>query len=136
MARDGGVDVPGAVGVHPDRAAGPERVADGLDPGQVVGQRSGVVGDLDLGGAAAGPATIACARAGSTAGTVTLTGTRSRTGAGQPTVACSTAVASQAAASSSPYSGNGQNSPQPAGPAISIPSRTSMPRKRVRSGIA
>ena len=80
--------------------------------------------------------TVAWACAGSTAGTMALTGTSARTGAGQPTAACSTAVASQAAASASPYSGKGQNSPHPAGPSISIPSRTSMPRNRVRSGIA
>src|SRR4030081_2500762 len=50
---DSGVDVPDAVGVHPDRPAGAERVADGFDAGEVFGQRLGVVGDLDLGGAAA-----------------------------------------------------------------------------------
>ena len=73
---------------------------------------------------------------GPTAGTIAFTGTESRTGAGQPTVACSTAAASQAAASASPYSGNGQNSPHPAGPSTNMPSRTVMPRNRVRRGIA
>ncbi len=42
-------------------------------------------------------ATIPWARSGPTAGTVQLTGTASRTGSGQPTVHCSTAVASHAA---------------------------------------
>jgi hypothetical protein len=81
-------------------------------------------------------ATIACARSGPTAGTVAFTGTRSRTGSGHPPALCSSAVASHQAASASPYSTNGQNSPQPAGPSIRIPSRTVMPRKRVRIGIA
>ena len=40
-------------------------------------------------------ATIACARSASTAGTVTLTGTESRTGSGQPSTAPSTAAAHQ-----------------------------------------
>ncbi|SLI37486.1 Uncharacterised protein [Mycobacteroides abscessus subsp. abscessus] len=80
--------------------------------------------------------TIRCARAASTAGTVQLTGTRVRTGSGQPVPACSSAVASQPAASRSSYSGKGQNSPHPSGPGTSIPSRTVMPRNRVRSGIA
>ena len=35
-----------------------------------------------------------------------------------------------------PYSANGENSPQPAGPCSSAPSRTVMPRNRLRSGIA
>ena len=39
--------------------------------------------------------TIACARSGSTAGTVTLTGTESRTGAGHPSTAPSSAAAHQ-----------------------------------------
>ena len=80
--------------------------------------------------------TIACAAAGPTAGTVTFTGTRSRTGAGQPSVAASTAQASQRALSFGPYSANGENSAHPAGPSISAPSRTMMPRNRVRIGMA
>src|SRR5205814_10211854 len=82
------------------------------------------------------PATMARARPGPTAGTVTLTGTWARTGAGQPDVAASSAQASQRAHSRGPYSGKGENSPQPAGPSISAPSRTVMPRNRVRIGIA
>ena len=77
-----------------------------------------------------------CACSGSTAGTVTLTGTRSRTGAGQPSQAASSAQASQRAHSRGPYSPNGENSAHPAGPSISAPSRTVMPRNRVRIGIA
>src|SRR5262249_55752596 len=76
------------------------------------------------------------ARAGPTAGAVTWAGTGLRTGAGQADVAASSAAASQRAHSRGPYSGNGENSPQPAGPSISAPSRTVMPRKRVRIGIA
>ena len=79
--------------------------------------------------------TSACAAAGPTAGTVTFTGTWSRTGAGQPAVAASRAQASQRAHSRGPYSANGENSPQP-GPSISAPSRTVIPRKRVRIGMA
>src|SRR6202012_4510774 len=79
---------------------------------------------------------MSCARSGPTAGTVTLTGTRSRTGSGQPTVAASTALASQRGASREPESANGENSPHPAGPWISAPSRTVMPRNLVGMGIA
>ena len=81
-------------------------------------------------------ATISYARSGPTAGTVTLTGTDSRTGAGHGTVADSIALASQRADSAGPYSANGENSPHPAGPWISAPSRTVMPRNLVRIGIA
>ena len=81
-------------------------------------------------------ATMSWACRGPTAGTVTFTGTRSRTGAGQPDVAASIAHASHRAHSRGPYSGNGENSPQPAGPASSAPSRTVVPRNRVGIGIA
>ena len=77
---------------------------------------------------------MACACCGPTAGTVTLTGTVSRTAAGHPVSAASSAQASQRAHSRGPYSANGENSPGPAGPVISAPSRTVMPRKRVRHG--
>ena len=73
---------------------------------------------------------------GDTAGTIALTGTRSRTGAGQPTCAASTAAASHGTHSASSYSANGQNSPHPAGPSMSIPSRTVIRRKRVVRPIA
>jgi len=73
---------------------------------------------------------------GPTAGTVTLTGTLARAGAGHPVVAASIAQASQRADSRGPYSANGENSPHPAGPSISAPSRTVMPRNRVGIGIA
>ncbi len=82
------------------------------------------------------PAAISCARAAGTAGTVTLTGTWSRTGAGKPAVAASSALASQRALSRGPYSANGENSPHPAGPWIRAPSRTVMPRNFVVIGIA
>jgi len=82
------------------------------------------------------PATILIACAGPTAGTVTLTGIRSRTGSGQPRVADSTALASHRALSFGPYSANGENSPQPAGPSISAPSRTVIPRNFTGIGIA
>ena len=81
-------------------------------------------------------ATISCACRGPTAGTVTLTATDFRTGAGQPVTAASMAQASQRAHSRGPYSANGENSPHPAGPSISAPSRTVMPRNLVRIGIA
>src|SRR6266536_1985739 len=79
---------------------------------------------------------IWCARCGPTAGTVTFTGMSPRTAAGQPAVAASSAQASQRAHSRGPYSANGENSPQPAGPSISAPSRTVMPRNLVCIGIA
>ena len=41
----------------------------------------------------------------------------SRSGAGKPCQPASIAAASQREASASPYSGKGQNSPQPSGPA-------------------
>ena len=81
-------------------------------------------------------ATISAARCGPTAGTVTLTPIRSRTGAGQPADAASSAQASHGAHSRGPYSANGENSPQPTGPWISAPSRTVMPRNRSRIPIA
>ena len=46
------------------------------------------------------------------------------------------ALASQRADYLGPYSANGENSPHPAGPWISAPSRTVMPRNFVRIGIA
>src|SRR6185295_17156677 len=73
------------------------------------------------------------ARAG-TAGTVAFTGTASRRGAGQPAQAASTAAASQRAASASPYSTNGANSPHPAGPCSSAASRSVSPRNGTVSG--
>ena len=81
-------------------------------------------------------ATIAAACAGPTAGTVTFTGIRSRTGAGHPRVADSIALASQRALSLGPYSANGENSPHPAGPWISAPSRTVIPRNFTGIGMA
>ena len=51
-------------------------------------------------------------------------------------MADSIALASQRADSAGPYSANGENSPHPAGPWISAPSRTVMPRNLVRIGIA
>ena len=57
--------------------------------------------------------TIACACSGPTAGTVTLTGTASRSGAGQSPAAASSAQRSQGSATSASYSRNGLHSPQP-----------------------
>ena len=131
------VHVPGAVGVHPDPPVRAERVADRLHPGHVAGAAAGRARPPSPWrcGSRTRPR-CACARSGPTAGTVTFTGTRSRTGAGQPCVAASSAAASQRAHSRGPYSAKGENSPQPAGPSISAPSRTVMPRNRVRIGIA
>src|SRR5215212_7517797 len=56
-------------------------------------------------------------------------------GSGQPSNAASLAAASQGRAVVASYSRNGLNSPQPASPWMSTPSRTSSPRKRVVSGI-
>ena len=74
------------------------------------------------------PATILAACSGPTAGTVTFTGIRSLTGAASARVADSMALASHRALSFGPYSANGENSPHPAGPSISAPSRTVIPR--------
>ena len=81
-------------------------------------------------------ATIAAACSGPTAGTVTFTGTAARTGSGQPASAASRAQHSQRAHSRGPYSANGENSPHPAGPSISAPSRTVIPRNLTGMGIA
>jgi len=80
--------------------------------------------------------TIWAASSGPTAGTVTFTSMWSRTGAGQPRVADSIALASQRAHSAGPYSAKGENSPQPAGPRISAPSRTVIPRNFTGIGMA
>jgi hypothetical protein len=111
--------LPGAVGVYPDPAVRAERVPDRLDPLDVLRLGLAALGHLDLGGPAPDRATIAAACSGPTAGTVTFTGIRSLTGAGHPSVADSTALASQRALSFGPYSANGENSPHPAGPSIS-----------------
>ena len=55
---------------------------------------------------------------------------------GQPVVAASSAQASQRAHSRGPYSANGRELPPPRRPSISAPSRTVMPRNRVRIGMA
>ena len=62
-------------------------------------------------------ARISGTRSAATAGTVALTGMLVRSGAGKPCQPASMAAASQREASASPYSGKGQNSPQPSGPA-------------------
>ena len=80
--------------------------------------------------------TISRACSGPTAGTVTLTGTTSRTGSGQSPAAASSAHRSHGSATAGSYSRNGLHSPQPASPRRSIPSRTVMPRNRVRNAIA
>jgi hypothetical protein len=77
---------------------------------------------------------MACS--GPIAGTVTLTGIRSRTGAGHCPAADSSALASHRAHSRGPYSANGENSPHPAGPSISAPSRTVTPRNFTGIGMA
>ena len=46
------------------------------------------------------------------------------------------ALASHRALSLGPYSANGENSPHPAGPSISAPSRTVIPRNLTGIGIA
>ena len=80
------------------------------------------------------PSTRATSAAG-TAGTVALTGTLARTGAGHPVQADSSAAASHRDDSGSSYSRNGENSPHPAGPRSSTASRAVTPRKRTRIGI-
>jgi hypothetical protein len=79
--------------------------------------------------------TIAAASCGPTAGTVQFTGIDRQTASGQDEKAASRAAASHRADSMGPYSGNGENSPQPAGPSMSIPVRTACPRNLVRIGI-
>ena len=81
-------------------------------------------------------ATIRAACSGPTAGTVTFTGIRSRTAAGHVPAADSSALASHRAHSRGPYSANGENSPQPAGPSISAPSRTVTPLNFTGMGMA
>ncbi|VXB28001.1 exported hypothetical protein [Microbacterium sp. 8M] len=71
-----------------------------------------------------------------TAGTVALTGMRSRSAAGRGCHASAIAASSQVAASASPYSTNGENSAHPSRPSNSSASRTSTPRNRVCIGSA
>ena len=80
--------------------------------------------------------TICIACCGPIAGTVTFTGILSLTGAGQDPAADSSALASHRAHSRGPYSANGENSPHPAGPSISAPSRTVTPRNFTGIGMA
>ena len=79
-------------------------------------------------------ASTSATRWAATAGTVALTGTDVRSGAGKPCHPASMAAASQREASASPYSGNGQNSPQPAGPWSRRDSRCMIPRNFTRMG--
>ena len=78
--------------------------------------------------------TIAAARSASTAGTVTLTGTLVRSGAGQPTSAASRAARSHGAATAASYSRNGLNSPQPASPRSKDPLADRDPPEPGRQG--
>ena len=98
--------------------ARPERVAYRLDPREVVGLPLPALGDLDLRGAAAADRRRGRRRlSASTAGTVTLTGTRSRTGAGQPLRRGLPRRAPPGDALGRRRTRqNGENSPQPAGP--------------------
>ncbi|MCY1218009.1 hypothetical protein D9M72_299420 [compost metagenome] len=73
-------------------------------------------------------------RSAGMAGTVALTGITDRSGGGNPCQPASTAEASQRDASASPYSGKGQNSPQPSGPSSRRASRCVMPRNFTRMG--
>ena len=79
-------------------------------------------------------ARISGTRSAATAGTVALTGMLVRSGSGKPCQPASIAAASQREASASPYSGKGQNSPQPSGPFSSRASRWRMPRNFTRIG--
>ena len=118
---DGVVDRPAPVGVDPNPRRPAPHVANRRHAVQVVGQRLAALGDLDLGRRApSNRATTAGTSAAGTAGTVALTGTRSRTGPATRHTRLD-ADASQRADSSSPYSRNGPNSPQPAGPRRSAP---------------
>jgi hypothetical protein len=108
-------DVPAAVGVHADGGVR-EGGADGGDAGGVVVERLAALGDLDLDGVhAAEPGKYfrhAVRRNGGHGG---VDRDLVRRGSGKPSQPASMAAASQREASASPYSGKGQNSPQPAG---------------------
>ncbi len=79
---------------------------------------------------------IASTSSARTAGTVAFTSMRSRRAAGCSRHPKSRAAASHGAASASSYSTNGENSLAPSGASNTTASRTEMPRKRVRVGIA
>ena len=135
--RNGLVDVPRRRWRRPGSSpARPGELARRRHPVDVVGQRLAGLGHLDLHRVAAvvaGQDRRPPARGG-TAGSVAFTGTRSRTGGGQPSQAASTAAASHRDDSAGPYSRNGANSPQPAGPRTRASSRWSTPRNRRCSG--
>jgi hypothetical protein len=80
--------------------------------------------------------TMSAACSGPTAGTVQLTGIRSRTGSGHGRSAESTAAASHGTQAASSYPMNGLNSAHPASPCTTMPSRRLMPRNRVGIAIA
>jgi len=131
-----GPRIPAAVGVDPDLAVRAEGRPDRLDPLDIVGFGLAALATLTLAVRQPDRPRSAAACSGPTAGTVAFTGIRSRTGAGHPTVADSMALASQRALSFGPYSAKGENSPHPAGPWISAPSRTVIPRNLTGIGIA
>src|SRR5699024_11792849 len=79
-------------------------------------------------------ASTASTSSGSTAGTVALTATLSRRGFGHPCQPASMVADNQVAASSGPYSGNGENSAHPMGPLSSMTSRTLVLRNLVFIG--
>ena len=95
-------DVPGGVGVDPDLPAGPSASLTASTRATSSARDWPRSATLTLAVRHPDAATSACACAGPTAGTVTFTGTWSRTGGGQPTVAASTAQASQRAHSLGP----------------------------------
>ena len=75
---------PGAVGVDPDPPAGAECVAHRLDPRDVGRRRLAGLGDLDLGGGAAGPGDDRVRRLGADRRHGRVDGHCAATGAGQP----------------------------------------------------
>ncbi len=131
------VDVPAAVGVDADLAVRADRVPDGRDPGDVVRLRLAGLGDLDLRGPAAGSGDdgVRLLRSDRRHGHVHRNAGRGPAPASRrrPPPARTPASGRTRAARTH---GNGENSPHPAGPCSSAPSRSVVPRNLVGIGIA
>ncbi len=88
------VDGPTSVGVDPDLPRWAQRIADGFQAPDILGQWLTSLSDLHLGGLAVGSLAISYACSGPTAGIVQLTQISVLSGGGQPRSAASSAARS------------------------------------------